>query len=204
MVGLVKVIVLTGTLGSGKSTVATIFERLGAKVIDSDVLAREVVLPESAGLDEIQNRFGIEYIMSSGALDRKKLGQLIFENPEKRKLLESILHPMIIAQYKEQINKLAASSKSPVLALSVIPLFFEARTRTPEIDKVIVVSAPKENCIQRVMKRDNCSLELATKKYDSQLPIEQKEKLADYVIKNEGPTEELEAKVQEIYCQIMT
>lgn len=199
----VKIIVLTGALGSGKSTVASMFESLGAKIIDADILARKVVEPGSIGLKEIVNFFGKEFLLADGSLDRKALGRRIFTNPSDKTKLEAILHPLIKNLHKQEIEKIKATATKPTMGLCVIPLFFETNNKYPEVEKVIVVSAPRSVSIERVMKRDSCSRELAERKYDSQLPISQKESRADFVIINDGKKETLGNQVKSIYEKIM-
>lgn len=199
----VKIIVLTGSLGSGKSTVASMFEALGARIIDADVLARRVVEPGTPGLTSIINLFGKEFLLPDGSLDRKALGRRIFSNPTDKTKLEGILHPLIQNLHKVEIDKIKASATKTTMALCVIPLFFETNNKYPEVEKVIVVSAPREVSIQRVMKRDSCTRDLAEKKYDSQLPILEKASRADFVIRNDGSKESLTTQVEDIYYRIM-
>ncbi|MCB0332409.1 MAG: dephospho-CoA kinase [Bdellovibrionales bacterium] len=194
---------LTGTIGSGKSTVANILEDSGSILLDADVLAREVVLPDSEGLRALRNQFGQSIILPDGTLDRKKLGSLVFSDPKARESLESILHPLIRQLYLSKLSKLQSEAQNGLhpQALSivyVVPLLFESKNTYPEIDKTIVVAAPRELCIKRIMARDHCSSELAEQKLDSQLPIEEKIKRADYVVNNTGTTEELESEVHHL------
>ncbi|MDZ4784954.1 MAG: dephospho-CoA kinase [bacterium] len=199
----VKIIILTGNLGSGKSTVGKIFEKLGAKLIDSDILAREVVEPNSEGLAKIKKTFGSEFLLSTGELDRKKLGQLVFTDKKKLATLESILHPLIRERHKEIIKEYLKERESPLLVVCIIPLYFEKGSVYTEIDAVIVVSAAKEISIERVLLRDGCSKDFAEKKYAMQFPIEEKEKKADFIIQNSSNIKKLESEVFEIYKKLM-
>jgi len=200
--GNVKIVVLTGALGSGKSTVAELFARHGAHIIDADVLARRVVDPGSLGLKAVIAKFGTKFLLPDGSLDRKALGKLVFTDPSARKELEDILHPLIRKLHADEVARIKYKTTGNQIALCVIPLFFESRNHYSEVDNVIVVSAPRESSIERVMKRDNCTRDLAEKKYDSQLPLHLKEKRADFVIKNDSDLESLKAQAEAVYKKI--
>lgn len=199
----VKIVVLTGALGSGKSTVAEIFSAHGVPIIDADILARETVAKGSAGLKSVINAFGEQYLLPDGTLDRKSLGKLVFTDPAARKTLEDITHPLIRSLHRQKIEALKNSENPPQIVLCVIPLFFESREHYSEVDNVIVVSAPRETSIKRVMKRDNCSRELAEKKYDSQIPLSVKEKRADFIISNDGDLKSLRENAEVVYNKII-
>jgi dephospho-CoA kinase len=198
----VKIVVLTGALGSGKSTVAEIFSAHGVPVIDADILARETVAPGSIGLKAVITAFGEKYLLTDGTLDRKALGKLVFTDPAARKTLEDITHPLIRSLHRHKIEALKNSEIPPQMVLCVIPLFFESREHYSEVDNVIVVSAPRETSIERVMKRDNCTRELAEKKYDSQIPLAVKEKRADFIITNDGDLKSLREKSELVFKKI--
>lgn len=202
MAGNVKIVVLTGALGSGKSTVAELFAKHGAHIIDADELARKVVEPGSPGLKSVIDKFGAKFLLPNGDLDRKALGKLVFTDSSARKDLEDILHPLIRKMHADMVAKIKSKTTGNQIALCVIPLFFESRNHYSEVDNVIVVSAPRETSIERVMKRDNCTRELAEKKYDSQLPLHLKEKRADFVIKNDSDITNLRAQAEDVYNKI--
>ncbi len=203
MTSKLSISVLTGSLGSGKSTVAKLFEKEGALIIDSDILARQVVGINSVGLSRVINHFGPSYLLPNGELNRKLLGQLVFNDKSKLEELENILHPLIRVLHQEQISEIAANAKNPTAILCVIPLFFESRFTYPEIENIIVVKADRDACMKRVIKRDGCSADLANKKYDSQLSIELKVSKADFVIDNNRDPKALESQVKEIYLKIL-
>jgi dephospho-CoA kinase len=200
--GNVKIVVLTGALGSGKSTVAEIFANLGAHIIDADVLARRVVAPGTPGLSAVINEFGPQFLQPDKTLDRKALGKVVFADPSARKRLEDILHPLIRKLHAEEIQNIKDKATGPEIALCVIPLFFESRNHYSEVDNVIVVSAPREASIDRVMKRDSCSRDLAEKKYDSQLSLSIKEKRSDYIIKNDSDLNSLRKQAEEVFSKL--
>lgn len=186
-------VALTGTIGSGKSTVSDFMQKHGLSVIDADVLAREVVSKDSPGLTAVIKQFGPIYLLPDGTLDRKALGQNVFSNPIKRKELEEILHPRIRQLFKNQLEELLKSPQKPSIVIYSIPLLFETELPLSEFDQIVVVSAPAETCINRIMKRDQCTRDLASKKLSQQLPIELKAQKADIVIPNESTVQELEA-----------
>lgn len=181
---LVKVIAITGSSGSGKSTLANIFAKLGALIIDADLLAREVVEPGSSGLAQIKSAFGAAYIKKTGDLNRKKLGSLVFSNPHKLKKLEKILHPLIRQRYQFQLRQAYALRPPPQLIAYSVPLYFESAIKYPEISSVIVVDCDRKICIKRIVKRDNITKKLATARLAKQFLESDKAAKADFVIKN--------------------
>ncbi len=187
---------LTGSIGTGKSAAANIFASLGARIIDADILAREVVAPGTPGLKEVEAAFGPAIIRSDGTLDRGALGIIIFNDAAARKRLESILHPKIRKRFLETITTI---SLDKMLVIYVVPLLFESQNLYEELEKIIVVSASPTVALARIMKRDNCSEALARKKLQSQMPIAEKEKRADIIIWNEGTEEELRQRVAEVF-----
>lgn len=191
---------LTGNIGSGKSEAALEFQSLGARVIDADMLAREAVLPGGEALREISSAFGPAVIFPSGELNRQELGRIIFSDPQQRRRLEDILHPRIRALYLQRLAE-ACSAPTP-LVVYVVPLLFESRFSYPELDAIVVVSAPKELAIQRVISRDKCSKPLAEQKYAAQIPIEDKERKADFVIRNDGSLESLRLQVRSVFAKV--
>ncbi len=168
-------IALTGGISTGKSTVASILKLYGFEVIDADAIAHEVLQNVAAKVAEL---FGNDYV-HDGVVDRKKLGALIFSNPEEKKKLEQLVHPLI----REEIMRRAERSESQGVPYFIdIPLFYETGAYT--IDKVLVVYAPRRLQLERLVKRDGFSEEEATKRIDAQMDIEEKRRRADYVIDN--------------------
>jgi len=191
---------LTGTIGSGKSAAARIFEKLGASLIDADLLAREVVEPGSPGLQETIKFFGSEYLNPDGNLNRSKLGKLVFEDSKAKAKLEQILHPKIRQLFLTKLKDIQASSTNktaPVIA--VIPLLLHKKSSYPEIKKVILIYSPKELCLERISARDGLSRTDAELRIQSQIPAEQQRDMADIVIENNSTLKELEKKIGEIY-----
>jgi dephospho-CoA kinase len=194
-------VAITGGIGSGKSMVAGLFQSWGAAVVDADVLAREVVEPGSQGLREVEKAFAPEpLILADGSLNRPKLASIIFADPTKKKLLESILHPLIRQRWLANLDQLRKSG-AKVIAY-VVPLFFESTAKMSEIEKVILVSAPEELRIARVIARDGFTREAAELRLKAQLPESQKISRSDYVIVNDGTPQQLETRAREVFMSL--
>lgn len=198
----VPVVALTGSIASGKSAVAEVFKELGAHILDADILAREIVVAGSPGLEEIRKRFGDGVLTTDGQLNRRKLGEIIFADPAARADLERITHPKIRELFLRRLDELKNKVTDSQPVVYVVPLFFESGYAYPEIDKIVVVSAERETCIRRIMQRDDCTRELAEKKYDAQLPIEKKEASADFVIKNNSDLKSLREEAVRVFKEL--
>ncbi|MGM0217471.1 dephospho-CoA kinase [Enterococcus sp. AZ126] len=182
---------LTGGIATGKSTVVSVFKRLGFPVVDADVIAREIVEIGMPALGEVVSLFGSEILNSDGSLDRKKLGEIIFSDEEKRKKLNSTLSPFL----KERILAEIADKKSKApLVIVDIPLLYEGGYEK-FVDKVAVVYIPKTMQLTRLMKRDNLTEREAQQRITSQLPIEKKRQKADILFDNQNSIEETEKLV---------
>ncbi len=192
-------IAITGGIGSGKSVVTKLFEQWGAKIVDADILAREVVKPGSEGLRKVLDNFE-DMMLADGSLNRPKLASIIFSDPEKKKLLESILHPLIRQSWLEKLEELKKTG-APLIAY-VVPLFFESTSEMPEIQQVVLVSAPEETRIERIMDRDQFPRDLAELRIRAQLPDSTKEAKSDFVIKNDSTLEELVEKASQVFSSL--
>ena len=188
-------IVLTGGIASGKSTVSSLMQLFGFRVIDADKIAH-IVLDESAS--EVASVFGAEYL-DGAKVNRKKLGSLVFANKEKRLMLEQIVHPKIRAQILEQAKKQEEFNKPYFID---IPLFFE-RKGAYDIDKVLVVYTPKEVQLERLIKREGLSHQEAMQRIDAQLSIEQKRQKATYLIDNSKDLAHLQQECQRVKEEIL-
>jgi dephospho-CoA kinase len=195
----VKLIGLTGGIASGKSTVARILERLGAAVINADVLAREVVEPGTEAWKEIVQAFGNEVLQPDQTLDRQKLRALIFNQPEARKKLESIIHPRVRTLAEERIREHGAAGYAVVVY--EVPLLFEGKLHE-WLRPVILVACNLDTQRQRLQQRDRLGAAEAQKHIDAQMSLEEKRRLADYVIENNGSLDDLERQVQRILEKI--
>jgi dephospho-CoA kinase len=193
---------LTGSLGSGKSTCSGLFEELGVPCLDADVFARRAVIPGSEALRALQAAFGREIINSDGTLKRAALAEGIFNNSEKRRLAESIIHPQVERLFQEALAGVRTASPAAVYAIYAVPLLFETG-RLERFDRIVVVSVPRETSLQRVMQRDGCQREMAEKRYDSQLPPEEKMKRADFVINNQDGIEDLRRQVRQVHTRLL-
>lgn len=168
-------IALTGGISTGKSTVASILKLYGFEVIDADAIAHEVLQHVAGKVAEI---FGEAYV-KDGVVDRKRLGGLVFSDSEAKQKLEQLVHPLI---RKEIMRRAERSETQGVPYFIDIPLFYE--TGAYDIKKVLVVYAPRETQLERLVKRDGFSEEEAQKRIDAQMDIEEKRRRADYVIDN--------------------
>lgn len=181
--GGIRVIGLTGGIATGKSSVALFFTELGIPVIDADQLARDAVQQGSPALEQIILLFGRELLTHDGSLDRKRLGALIFSDPEKRRQLENILHPEIRKLAEERIAQAAAAGHPRLIYMA--PLLIEADV-TDRVDTVWVVTVRPEIQLERLMRRDGISQERAQSMIDSQMPLSEKERYGSVVIDNSG------------------
>lgn len=179
----IRVIGLTGGIASGKSSVARFFTERGIPVIDADQLARDVVGPDSPALAQIISFFGREVLNQDGTLDRKRLGDIVFSDPEKRRRLESILHPEIRRYSEEKIAQAAAAGHKRLIYMA--PLLIEAGA-IDRVDDIWVVTVRPEIQLQRLMQRDGINLEQARRIVNSQMPLAEKERYGSVVIDNSG------------------
>lgn len=184
---------LTGGIGSGKTTVANAFTNLGVKVVDADVVARRVVEPGSAALKQIQAFFGHGVISADGQLDRAKLREIVFADPNAKTWLNALLHPLIRQQMLQELD----TASSPY-SLLVAPLLIENRLDLL-VDKVLVVDVPEEVQLERTMHRDQNSPELIRSIMASQCSRAERLAAADYVISNEGPVNAIQAQVAKLH-----
>ena len=193
-----RVIGLTGGIASGKTSVAAFLERLGAAVVDADLLAREVVEPGEKALDKIVAAFGSGVLNGDGSLNRAALAEIVFSDPAARRTLEAITHPAIRARAEE---KLAALREQGVPAVFyVAPLLIEAGN-SHRVDEIWVVYLDRESQLARLMARDSLDRDAALKRIASQMPMEEKKKLGRIVIDNSGTREELEAQVRRLWSE---
>lgn len=184
---------LTGGIASGKSTVAEMFAALGVPVIDSDAIARQVVVPGSAGLAAVVDAFGTEVLHPDGSLDRRRLREFAFATPENRRRLEAILHPLIAAEMEAQ----AASAGGPYQLL-VVPLLIESGLEA-RVDRVLVVDCSESVQKTRLMVRDGETAAGVERLLAAQLDRETRLARADDVLVNAGTREELRERVQALH-----
>jgi dephospho-CoA kinase len=197
----VKLVGLTGGIASGKTTVAKIMKRLGAAIVDADALSREVVEPGRDAWKAIVDTFGAEVLRPDQTLDRQKLRAVIFNNSTARKKLESIIHPRVRALAEERINQQAAAGYE--LVVYEVPLLFEGNLHE-WLRPVVLVACDADVQRQRLQQRDRLTPEEAQKHIDAQMSLEEKRRLADYVIENDGDLESLERQVEAVVKRIKT
>jgi dephospho-CoA kinase len=189
------VIGLTGSIASGKSTVSSMLKELHLPIIDADQIARDVVEPGEDTLKEIVSAFGEDILYPDGTLNRKKLGSIIFSNNEKRKMLNSIVHPAVRKRMLEQKETYLKDGESCVVM--DIPLLFESKL-THMVDKILVVFVDEHVQLERLMERDNSTKEEASERIQSQIPVKEKVKQADAIIDNNGTKEESYKQLRDI------
>jgi len=190
---LTRRIALTGGIATGKSHVRAQFEALGIPTIDADLLSRRAVEPGSPGLAAVAARFGPGIVDSSGTLDRARLAALVFTDANARRDLEQIVHPFVRSAIDNWFASLDAA-RNP-FAVADIPLLYEAG-RDRDFEAVIVAACEPETQLRRLMRRDNLSEEEAAKRISAQMPIGQKIRWADYVIRTDGTFEETNRQVR--------
>ena len=186
-------VALTGGIASGKTTVADLFARRGVPVIDTDVIARQVVEPGQPALAQVVSAFGPGILDAEGRLDRRRMRERIFADSDAKRQLEAILHPAIRAEMARQSQ--AAGGPYQVL---VIPLFAEGGRRD-HVDRVLLVDVPEELQVQRLMLRDGVTREQAQASLDAQATRAQRLAMADDIVRNTGQVAELEERVAELH-----
>ncbi len=191
---------VTGGIASGKSTVSNMLEELGSPIIDFDQLAREVVEPKQTAFNKIVDYFGRQVVTEDGTLDRKVLSEIVFNDLEKRKKLESFTHPAIFELFGRRVNEMAREDPETVIQVAV-PLLLELNLQYM-FHKILVVHIPAEEQIKRLAKRDGISLDEASNILKAQLPIDEKPGYADFVIDNRGSLEETRRQVEDLWINI--
>jgi dephospho-CoA kinase len=192
-------VALTGGIATGKSHVRARLESLGIPTVDADVLARDAVAPGSPGLAAVVRRFGAEVCNADGGLNRRKVGAIVFHDPEARRDLEKIVHP-----YVREIMERWFASLDPErvpFAVADIPLLFESR-REGDFDTVIVTACEPATQLRRLMERDELTEAEARQRIDAQWPLEQKIAKADYVIRTDGTFDETNRQVDAVVAQL--
>ncbi|BDH62566.1 dephospho-CoA kinase [Lysinibacillus sp. PLM2] len=192
------IIGLTGSIASGKSTVAKMLKEYGLPIVDADVVARLVVEPGTPTLKKIAEAFGEEVLTAKGEMDRTKVGELIFHDENKRQTLNNIIHPAIRAEMLRQKEEHLANGADTVIM--DIPLLFESKLQH-FVDKILVVTVSEDTQLKRLMERNQLSEEDALVRIRSQLPLCEKERGADAVIYNNGSIDESRSQLDVILRQ---
>ncbi len=188
---------LTGGIGGGKSVVAAMFKKLGAAVLSADEIARNLTEKNPTIKKEIWKEFGPQVFSREGLLDRKRMADIVFSNRERKEKLNAIIHPFVLKKIEEEISRLEESSNA-TFVIHEAALIYEAGA-DKDLDYVIVVDAAQETRIRRVMERDGVSRADVLRRIRSQMPVEEKREMADFIIDNDGDIVSLENKVKFLY-----
>lgn len=195
------VIGLAGGIASGKSTVGELLRRKGALVVDADAVAHEIVEPGWPALAEIKDRFGDEVITPDGWLDRAALGRIVFDDPQSRDDLNNIMHPRIYEEIQRRVRG-QRRDRIMVFEAALLAETYEQALEWLEIDAVVVVDAPPELQVQRLMEERDMSWEEANARITSQTSSEERNSHANYVIRNVGTLADLEREVDRMWALI--
>jgi dephospho-CoA kinase len=192
-------IAITGGAGTGKSTVARMFAELGAEVLNADQIARDVVAVGAPAWEELRRLYGPEYFNENGELNRSRLAQLVFADPEERSRLDRLIHPRVEAELKARVAELRRRGKA--LVLVEVPLLFETG-REAAYDRVIVVTAPEAVQIRRLQGRDRRGPDEIRGMLKAQWPLTGKVARADYVVDNGGERRVTARQVKNIWAEL--
>ena len=193
---------LTGGIVGGKSTVASMFKDLGAKIVDADKLGHSVILPHRPAWEKITRLFGKDILRNDLTIDRERLGKIVFTNQTLLKKLNEITHPEIIKMIKKEIDlvKKTTHNQEKILIIDAA-LIYEAKIDRL-MDKIIVVYINEDEQVKRLVKRDNLSKEEALQRIKSQMPMKEKVKIADYVIDNSNSLGKTKKQVEKIWQEL--
>ncbi|MDF2683034.1 MAG: dephospho-CoA kinase [Brevibacillus sp.] len=192
---------LTGGIATGKSTVTGMLRERGIPVIDADQIAREVVEPGKPAYEAIVRHFGREILLNDAQIDRKKLGEVVFSDEAERQKLNAIIHPEVRRVMREEAE--AAEANGAEIVFMDIPLLFESKLQYM-VEKIVVVYAPPDMQLARMIERDELEEEQAQKRLRAQFPIDQKKTEADFLIDNSTSREETERQVEKMLSVIRT
>ncbi|MFZ6750966.1 dephospho-CoA kinase [Undibacterium sp. Ren11W] len=185
---------LTGGIGSGKSTIANMFAELGAGLIDTDLIAHQITGPDGIAMPAIEEEFGSEFILASGAMNRQKMREHVFSKPDEKNRLERILHPMIRAATES-----AAKDTPGSYLIFVVPLLVESSSWQQRVSRILVVDCPEETQIERVIHRNGMTRAQVVAIMQTQASREQRLQAADDVIVNQGDLNEIRDQVRVLH-----
>jgi len=191
---------LTGGVASGKTAVSRVLREEGAYIIDADQIARELVQPHKPAWNELVRAFGKEILQEDGSIHRRKLADKVFTDPEQRKVLNQILHPRIKEEMDRRIKEIRQKDPEAIVVIDA-PLLVELGVYR-KVDRLIVVTSTQMQQMERLKERDGRSPEEALRLFSSQMPVEEKVKLADFVIRNEGSLEETRKRAKEVFKEL--
>ncbi len=193
---------LTGGIATGKSTVSALLRQLGCEIIDADLLAREVVEPGRPAWTTIVAEFGQDVVTGDGALDRKKLGAIVFANPERRRRLEAITHPAIRERFQARLDELAEHGFTGIVVFDAAVMIESGNYKN--MDRLVVVVTDEPTQMARLRGRDGTDDAEGRRKIASQMPLSEKAKLADYVIDNSGDRHATAEQVRRVFAALMS
>jgi dephospho-CoA kinase len=199
--GRIPLIGLTGGIGSGKTAVSALLAKLGAGIVDTDLIAHQITASDGAAISSIKEQFGSNFITADSALNRDKMRALVFAKPEARKSLEAITHPLIRQETSRQALQLSKDGVPYIVF--VVPLLIESGSWIDLIDRLVVVDCPEELQIARVMQRSNLPRVEVERILAAQASRDERLKHADMVIENQGSLKDLEAEVQGLHQKIL-
>lgn len=194
------IIGLTGGIASGKSTVSRILKELGAEIVDADLVAKEVIKPHTDAWRELVAEFGREILNHDKTINRRRLGQRVFSDPEALKTLNRITHPRILSRIEDRIRRARDRGAQKVLVIDA-PLLIETGM-VPLVDEVWLVVVDPRTQIDRLMARDHFTFQEAANRLNSQMPLAEKMKYAHRVIDNQGSLEQTRRQLEELWAGI--
>jgi len=186
---------VTGGIASGKSTAASLLAQHGAYVISADQVAREVVKPGSELLARLVQMFGVEILAADKSLARKRLGELVFADPQARKRLEAVMHPAIAELSSQQLR---SAAEEHTLVVYEAPLLFEAGAHK-RVDKVLCITVDPAVQLERLQQRDGCTLAQAQAQVEAQMPQHKKAELSDYIVDNSADFDALKLRIDQFF-----
>ena len=191
---------LTGGMGSGKTLSASFFKDLGAFILDADLICRKLVEPGQAAWKEIEAVFGKEIFTGSGNLDRRKLADIIFGNPEKKQTLEDILHPKVFEFERVEYDAIRKEHPNALVIVDAALLIESGNYK--KMDKVVVVNSDEKNRINRILARSKLSRDEIADRIKNQMPSDEKIRYADFVLENSLDKDNLLSKVKDIHTKL--
>ena len=191
---------LTGGIASGKSLVTRVLRDLGAHIIDADKIVHDLLAPGQDACREVVGHFGKEIQLPDGSIDRRKLGDIIFNHPEERAWLNQCIHPRVFEAYNHQVRHLSERQPDAIVIMDAALLIETGYHK--HMDRLIVVYADQKAQMKRLMERDRFTLEQAMARISSQMPLDEKRKYADFVIENTGTREATEQQTREVFAKL--
>jgi dephospho-CoA kinase len=191
---------LTGGIASGKSLATRVLRDLGAHIIDADKIVHDLLGAGQETCREVVHHFGVAIQLPDGSIDRRKLGDIIFNNPEERAWLNQCIHPRVFEAYNHQVRHISERQPDAIVVMDAALLIETGYHK--KVDKLIVVYASQKDQVKRLMERDRFTFEQAMARISSQMPLDEKRAYADYLIENTGTREETELQTREIFSKL--